>query len=142
MLLCEVIGDTQLTQNGKFKTLETRLDNQDALDSIIEKWTSVRSPMDAMKALQKKGVPSGAVQHPEDRMDHDPNSLAWNTFPEVQHDEMGPVRVEGMPMKFSKTPAVIEYGGPLLGQDNDFVYKEILQMDDDEIQALHDEGVI
>ena len=75
-------------------------------------------------------------------MDHDANTLEWDTFPEVEHREMGRVRVEGMPVKMSKTPAVIELGGPLLGQDNDFIYKELLSLDDGELEALHTKGVI
>ena len=140
--LCDVIGHPELAKDDRFATLESRMRNQDALDDIIQAWTDARSPFDAMNALQERGVPAAAVQHPEDRMDKDANSLAWNTFPEVKHREMGCVRVEGMPMKLSKTPAKIERGAPVLGQDNDFFYDEILMLDKAEQEALHAKGVI
>ena len=140
--LCDVIGHPELAKDDRFATLESRMRNQDALDDIIQAWTDARSPFDAMNALQGRGVPAAAVQHPEDRMDKDANSLAWNTFPEVKHREMGCVRVEGMPMKLSKTPAKIERGAPVLGQDNDFFYDEILMLDKAEQEALHAKGVI
>ena len=140
--MSKLIGGEAISGNGRFATLEGRMGNQDEMDEIIEKWTSVRKPYEAMDALQKVGVPAAVVQHPEDRADHDENSLEWNTFPEVNHAEIGRVRVEGIPMKFSKTPPVVEKAGNLLGQDNDYVYKELLQMDEDDLQALHDQGVI
>ena len=117
-------------------------ENQDALDMILEAWTSERPDFEAMDALQKRGVAAAAVQHPEDRMDKDANSLEWETFPEVKHLEMGRVRVEGMPMKLSKTPAKVRKGAPVLGEDNDFFYDEILMLDKAEQKALHDAGVI
>ena len=142
--ICEVIDRPELAQDARFATPEKRTldENQNALDAIMEAWTAARSDLEAMEALQAKGVPAAAVQHPEDRMDKDANSLAWETFPEVKHREMGRVRVEGMPMKLSKTPAVIEKGAPVLGEDNDFFYDEILMLDKAEQIELHDKGVI
>ena len=75
-------------------------------------------------------------------MDEDANTLAWDTFPEVEHGEMGRVRVEGMPMKLAKTPARIERGAPLLGQHNDFFYDDILMLDKAEQRELYAAGVI
>ena len=142
--ICEVIGQPELADDARFATLEARMDvaNQDAIDESLESWTSERSDFEAMDALQKKGVAAAAVQHPEDRMDKDANSLEWETFPEVKHLEMGRVRVEGMPMKLSKTPAKVRKGAPVLGEDNDFFYDEILMLDKAEQEVLHDAGVI
>ncbi len=140
--ICEVIGRHDLLADERLHAADGRMRHQDELDTAIEAWTCQRTPQDAMTALQAKGVPAAAVQHPEDRMDKDANTLAWNTFPEVQHGEMGRVRVEGMPMKLSKTPASIDRGAPLLGQHNDFFYNDILMLDKDEQRQLYAEGVI
>ena len=83
-----------------------------------------------MTALHVKAVPSAAVLRPRDRLHHDAHVQAWDTFPEVTHGEMGSVRVEGIPLRLSETPPVIRHGGPILGNDNDFVYKELLDLDD------------
>jgi len=144
--ISEVMGcpdlSPELSQDKRFRTLEDRIDNQDELDLVIEKWTSGRSPMEALQALQKRGVAAAAVQHTEDRMDHDPNTLAWDAFPEVEHDEIGRVRVEGMPMKLSETPAQIHRGAPLLGQHNEFVFGELLELGSEELKVLRAEEVI
>lgn len=140
--VCDAIGRTDLLTDDRFDTLPSRMRHQDALDAIVQAWTIQRAPSDAMDALQARGVPAAAVQHPQERMDEDANTLAWDTFPEVEHGEMGRVRVEGMPMKLDKTPARIERGAPLLGQHNDFFYDDILMLDKAEQRELYAAGVI
>lgn len=140
--VCDAIDRTDLLTDDRFDTLPNRMRHQDALDAVVQAWTSERAPSEAMDALQARGVPAAAVQHPQERMDEDANTLAWNTFPEVEHGEMGRVRVEGMPMKLAKTPARIERGAPLLGQHNDFFYDDILMLDKAEQRELYAAGVI
>ena len=140
--VCDAIDRTDLLTDDRFDTLPNRMRHQDALDAIVQAWTIEHTPSEAMDALQARGVPAAAVQHPQERMDEDANTLAWDTFPEVEHGEMGRVRVEGMPMKLAKTPARIERGAPLLGQHNDFFYDDILMLDKAEQRELYAAGVI
>ena len=140
--ICDTIGRDDLLTDDRFDTLPNRMRHQDALDAIVQAWTIEHTPSEAMDALQARGVPAAAVQQPQERMDEDANTLAWDTFPEVEHGEMGRVRVEGMPMKLAKTPARIERGAPLLGQHNDFFYDDILMLDKAEQRELYAAGVI
>lgn len=140
--ICDTIGRSDLLTDDRFDTLPNRMRHQDALDAVVQAWTIEHTPSEAMDALQARGVPAAAVQHPQERMDEDANTLAWDTFPEVEHGEMGRVRVEGMPMKLDKTPARIERGAPLLGQHNDFFYDDILMLDKAEQRELYAAGVI
>ena len=55
---------------------------------------------------------------------------------------IGRVRVDGMPMKLSKTPATIERGAPILGQHNQQVFGELLGLHPDTLAELGEEGVI
>ena len=140
--MCEATGCSDWAEDARFKTMEGRLEHQDDLDGLIEKWTSVRKPMEVMETLQQRGVPAAAVQQPEERIDHDPNTAAWGLFPEVEHPEIGRVRVDGMPIKLSETPAQFRRGAPTLGQHNEFVLGEILEFSGDEIAAFEKEGVV
>ena len=51
-----------------------------------------------------------------------------------------------VPVKMSDSPAYIggriDRGAPMYGEDNDYVYGELLGMSADEIKALGEEGVI
>ena len=140
--MCEATGRSDWKGDARFQTMEGRLKHHDELDDLIEEWTSVRKPMEVMEALQQKGVPAAAVQLPEERVDHDPNTEAWGLFPEIEHPEMGRLRVDGMPIKLSETPARFRRGAPTLGQHNKFVLGEVLEFSGVEIAAMEKEGVV
>ena len=55
---------------------------------------------------------------------------------------MGRVRVDGLPVHFSKTDWHIERGGPCLGEHNERVYGGLLGLSASEIDGLRGEGVI
>ena len=140
--MCEVMGLTDLAADSRLANVEGRVKHHDAIDIRIEEWTSARTPMQVMEAMQGKGVPSAAVQRPEDRTDRDLNTQSWGLFPEVEHPEMGRVRVDGSPIKLSETPAVIERGAPTLGQHNDEIFGDLLGMGSETVRSLSDRGVI
>lgn len=140
LTLCEIMAMTNAEK--QYPTLSSRMGHQDAIDAEITQWTRSRTPTEVMHAVQSKGVPSAAVQHPEDRMEHDPNTEAWGLFPTVTHQLIGEVRVDGMPMKFSETPAKIQNGAPILGQHNRQIFSEVLGIDKDTLEAFLEQGVI
>ena len=140
--ICDVMEFSDLSSDESLGSVECRIERHDELDKRIEEWTETRTPMQVMKSLQARGVPAAAVQHPEDRIEHDPNTKAWNLFPTVEHAEMGRARVDGMAVKLSDTPSVVQKGAPTLGQHNREVFGDILGMSKETVRALTHEGVI
>ena len=59
--LCQIIGSTQMSDDPRFKTLKSRLENVDALDDAISKWTSDRDHREVADLLQAHGIPAGPV---------------------------------------------------------------------------------
>jgi crotonobetainyl-CoA:carnitine CoA-transferase CaiB-like acyl-CoA transferase len=47
-----------------------------------------------------------------------------------------------MPFRMSATPATVRSGGPLWGEDNDYVFGELLGLSTAEIGRLETAGVI
>ena len=140
--LCRVLCLDDLAVDEELADVDGRMARHDEIDARIEAWTSIRTPMQAMESLQGVGVPAGAVQRPEDRIENDPNVREWGLFSEVEHPKMGRVRVDGMPVKLSRTPARIERGGPTLGQHNAQVFGDVLGMDESTIAEMTEQGVI
>jgi benzylsuccinate CoA-transferase BbsF subunit len=60
----------------------------------------------------------------------------------VQHDEVGPMRVEGVPIHMSETDWSMTRGAPCLGADNDLVYGSVLGLSQDEIDDYRERKVI
>jgi crotonobetainyl-CoA:carnitine CoA-transferase CaiB-like acyl-CoA transferase len=134
--------DAPWAQDARWKTLAGRIDGQDELDRRIEEWTRPQEKFALQRRIVEAGVPSAAVQKPAERIDHDPGTSELGLWPEVTHQEMGRVRVDGLPVHFSKTDWKIERGGPCVGQDTDRVLHDLLGYDEVEIARLHEEGIV
>ncbi len=138
----QAVVDEPWTREARFASLEDRLANQDALDAAIATWTGARDKFAAAEALRAAGVPAAPVQSPEERIDQDPRNAAFGLWPTVQHTQMGAVRVDGLPVRFSKTPWTIERGAPCVGEHTDEVLGELLGLGADELARLHEDGIV
>lgn len=144
---CKVIGKTELKDSPKFATLEARKTNEEELDGIIDEWTSSRTAEDVMTMLQKAGVAAAVVATGEDILDKDPQFRHRGTWVELDHPEYPEVDIPkyrtqtGNHFKLSKyTPQLKR--APLLGEHNEYVFKELLGVSDDEYERLVKDGVI
>ena len=63
-------------------------------------------------------------------------------FFELDHPVIGPARFEGTPIHFSEIEPDTWRSAPLLGEDNAYVFTEVLGMPADEVAELAAEGVI
>jgi crotonobetainyl-CoA:carnitine CoA-transferase CaiB-like acyl-CoA transferase len=146
LALAQVAGHSDWAADSRFATLSERIQNQDALEREVGQWTRSLDAYSAMTRLQAAGVPAGVCQTPEDRYDHDPQLAALEWLVEVTGTEIGRWPVYEVPIKMSASPFYapgrIERGAPGVGEDNAYVYGELLGMSEREMAALADEGVI
>ena len=103
----------------------------DALDDEIAAWTRSQQAEDLMHRLQSAGVPAGVVQTPED-LRNDPQLAHRGHYWMLDHPTMGHRAYDGPSFRLSETPAELTKAAPLLGEDNEKVYKEIIGMSDEE----------
>lgn len=137
--LASVVGDPW-TEDDRFDDLAGRLAHEADLDEAMARWTAAHDRNELAHRLQRAGVPAAAVARPVDRIERDPNTAAWGLWPTVTHDEIGDVRVDGLPVRFSASDWTIERGAPLLGQHNREVFGGILGMSDAELDRLAEVG--
>ena len=52
------------------------------------------------------------------------------------------IKMQNVAPKLSETPGAVRHVGPELGEHNDYVYREVLQLSDAEIEALSQGGHI
>lgn len=138
---CQVVGHPAWTQDSRFTTLTSRLDNQDALDSYVEAWTSQRTAEDVMARLQQAGIPAGVVANGED-MDRDPQLRARAYWATVTSPDEGEAILDGTPVKLSATPGGVAAPGPLLGEHTDAVLQRLLGYSEEQIAELKEERVV
>jgi benzylsuccinate CoA-transferase BbsF subunit len=136
------MGAPDWAADPRFATQAGRFANQDALDAHVAAWTQGRDRYAMMHALQARGVPAGVVQRAEDTNENDPHIAARGLFFELDHPVIGPARFEGTPIQFSVTEQQNWRSAPLLGEDNAYVFKELLGVPDGEFAILAEEKVI
>jgi crotonobetainyl-CoA:carnitine CoA-transferase CaiB-like acyl-CoA transferase len=141
--LVKAMDDPLWARELGFATQADRHANQDALDEHLSRWTSARDHHELTVLLQEHGVPAGAVQNARDVNEWDQQLAERGVFFELDHPVAGRARFEGVPFLMSgETEPVHWRSGPLLGEDNAFVFKSILGLDEDEFDALVAEGAI
>ena len=149
--LCRAIGSPEWSGEPEFATVEGRIANQDRLDALIGEWTGRLTADDAMERLQREGVPASIVSQGDDlyASEHlkarnfyrpSPSYVAERGTPawEWEHRDSlawsSPVSLSETPMEFGKYSNV--------GEDNDYVFREILGMPESEIEGLMESGAL
>lgn len=138
--LCWVMDKPAWTKDPRFENLEARKANEEALDKLIGEWTQGRDAQEVMETLQSAGVPAGVVLSAEGQF-ADAQVKYRNFFRNLDHQVIGRHAYDGFSFELSRTPGSLT-AAPTLGQHNEYVYKEILGMTDEEIGDLIAEGVI
>ena len=138
---CGVAGLEELAHVDRFADAEARYAHHDEIDGLIARWTADRDHYDVMEILQKAGIAAGPVLDQRDAH-NDPHLQARGTFEEASQEDVGTHLYTGSPYKMSETPIKIRRGPVQLGQDNEYVYKTLLEMSDEEYVRLERDGHI
>ena len=137
--LCRVIGNPDWCKEKRFSDQFGRWQNQDELNKLLGEWTKDFTHYEVMHTLQKVGVAAGASLSTEE-LYNDPHVRKRGIFIELNHPEVGKTIVCRSPWQSALTknnpPA------PLLGEHNEYVYKDLLGMSDGEIAELIEKKVI
>ena len=139
--LRQVMGDPSWAGRDEFSTLSKRKMHESALDQNIEKWTLEHSPEEIVEHLQRVNVAAGVVQNAED-LANDPQLLARHFFREIKHPILGVTKTDRFPILFRSDHESPWKSSPLLGEDNQYVYSELLGLTEDEFKDYRNKGII
>ncbi|MEQ8479364.1 MAG: CaiB/BaiF CoA-transferase family protein [Hoeflea sp.] len=93
-----------------------------------------------LEAFSAAGIWAGPVYGYEELV-NDPQIAHNKTFIEYDHPTEGHVKTPGFPMRFSKTPATVERGAPLVGEHTDEILRQA-GFSDERIDTLVKSGAI
>jgi formyl-CoA transferase len=138
---CDAIGRGELAEDARFAKNSNRVENREALIAILAEILLRRRTDAWIKVLNEASVPCAPVQT-IDQVFSAPQVIQRNMLIEVGHPTAGAVRMAGMPVKFSTTPASVRLPPPLLGQHTEEVLASWLKMANEEIAELKRKGVV
>ena len=149
--LCLALGGLKWCQGPEFATVLDRSRNQDQLDEHISGWTAQLTPEEVMEKLQQAGVPASIVSQGQDLFDS-PHLKARDFYRPTRYYQTergtdasqwkeGDSIAWSMPVRMSETP--MEFGHySNVGEDNPYVFEQILGMRPGDIDRLASEEVI
>jgi crotonobetainyl-CoA:carnitine CoA-transferase CaiB-like acyl-CoA transferase len=108
---------------------------------LINDWTINFDHIEIMQKLQKAGVMAGASLNVEEVV-NDPHLAERNFFVDIEYPDKTKLRRTGLPWKLSDTSRGNYRYAPSLGEQNNYVFSELLGISNDDIQKLKEEKVI
>lgn len=139
--LCAVMGRDDLATDERFLTVEGRMEHQELLETEIGEWAAARETSEIARLLDEAGVPYAKVASVAEVV-RSPQIAAREMIVEAEHPTLGRIRMPGNPIKMEKTPPTVRKAPPTVGEDNDYVYREVLGLSADELDRLRAEKAI
>ncbi|MFC1533140.1 CaiB/BaiF CoA transferase family protein [Thermodesulfobacteriota bacterium] len=135
------LGDPKWSRDERFSTTLNRYKNQDELDNLVEEWTMQHDHYAVMFMLQKEGVAAAPITN-ADAAYTDPHIKESGVLEKVTHPEAGTHIYPGIGWTMARTPNGIRRYACRLGEDNEYIYKTLLGISDEEYAELEREGHI
>ena len=139
--LCPALKRAELADDPRFAKNADRVANRQELIAILSAIFMTQTTEHWVAALNQADVPCAPVQT-IDQVFAAPQVLHRNMLVEVDHPTAGKIRMAGIPVKFSATPASVRLPPPLLGEHNDDVLSSWLGMKSEAIDQLKKKSVI
>jgi CoA:oxalate CoA-transferase len=137
---CSLIQRSDLASAPKFLTNRLRTENYEELFSILGEELKKKTTAEWLEIFGQR-IPCGPINNIQ-QVVNNPQVIAREMIQEVDQPGIGKVKVPGNPIKFSESP-ITNYGAaPVLGQDNEVILKDYLNLSTDEIKQLEEEKII
>ena len=133
--LCRVLEAGSLAADPRYAALARRLENRHALDAALGALTSTHNAGALAEALRHAGVPAFRSQSSIDLCGDD---WLWGRegFRMVSDHKNGSRPIIGPSWRMEPDMAKVERGAPLLGEHNDYVYREVLGLSQERLEDL------
>lgn len=139
--LCEAMGQPELARDPRFAEATKRNDAHEALDAVISSWTEKLPLAEIEAVLERAAVPATRIFTVADIF-ADPHYKARKSIIEAPDQHLGTVAMPTVVPRLSDTPGAVRHAGRDLGQDSRAVLREVLNMNDERIDALAREGIV
>ena len=142
--LAKLVGHDDWLTDPRFATRHGWVEHrEDVIRPAVESWAAQKTKLEAATELNANGLVAGpCFTAPE--VVADPHVAARDMLVEMPRvdDVPEPVLVPGNPVKLSNMAEGPETRVPWIGEHTDSVLHDDLGLDDDDLAALRDEGVI
>jgi crotonobetainyl-CoA:carnitine CoA-transferase CaiB-like acyl-CoA transferase len=140
--LCKALGIQELEKDPKFATMAVRGKNSEELIAILDKIFAAKPREEWMSILKNGGDFIYTIVNSINDLPDDPQMLANNYVVPYDHPAWGPIKVVGVPVRFSKTPGDPKGVAPEFGEHTEQVLLDLLGYSWEDIGRLKEQEVI
>jgi crotonobetainyl-CoA:carnitine CoA-transferase CaiB-like acyl-CoA transferase len=140
---CRIMGLGHMEEDPRFATALVRRDNYTECNAAAAQAFATRPRDEWLQLFKEEGAEfahSPILDYYE--VAEDQQALENNYVVDFDHPALGPVKMVGMPAKFSKTPMGIQCEAPELGQHTEEVLLDLLDMSWEDIASLKEQEAI
>lgn len=141
-IVCEAMGRPDLAGDERFLSNPDRVKNHAALKPLVEGWTQTLTSEEVVATLLTKGCPAAPINTIDKLVACPHVAGAREMFVEVEHPKAGAMKITGSHIKLTGTKPSVRTPAPLLGQDCEKVYGELLGYSAETVAHLRSEGVV
>lgn len=121
---CRAVERTDLLEDPRFSSNASRVAHCTELHEILEAIFQTRPAAEWLQLLEREGIPCAPI-NTVSRAAADPQVRERQMILEVQDPQAGPVKIAGLPIKFSRSACPIDRPAPELGAHTGEVLKEL-----------------
>jgi CoA:oxalate CoA-transferase len=141
-LLCQAIGKPELAEDPRFRGHMDRVANAEELRQIVQQWLdSMPGDEQIYRTLEANRVPYAPVLSVQQAM-REPHLREREIVRTVSDRFLGELELPGFPLRFSEFQRHLELEAPTLGEHNEEILRELLELDPDRIRQLEAAGVL
>ena len=136
-----LVGRPDLVEQPWFSSARERVAHVDELDGAVQDWIAARDLDTVVVAFEEVGAALFPV-YDVAQLFADPQVQARDAVTTVDDEDLGPLRMQNVWFRLSRTPGGIRFAGRRLGQDTDAVLTERLGYTPEQVAALRKDGVV
>lgn len=135
------IGREDMIDDPRFKNDMSRWQHTAAIDEIVQGWARPKTVDEILDILQPARIACDRVNRIDELIDDAQvatrEMIVWTDFP-----GLGRLPIPGMPLKLSSSPGETRRNAPGVGEHNEEVYRDLLELTPVELSALRKQGII
>ncbi|MCZ2110789.1 MAG: CoA transferase [Dehalococcoidia bacterium] len=140
--LVRFMGSPSWAASETMETAAGRATEEDAIEQRVAEWTATRDCTPLFRDLQAAGITAGPVLSAKDAAEdvHLREMGAWTPLPATA--DYPATEFNAPPYRFSRSNVTLRTAPALFGEHNNYVFREVLGLAEDEIERLRHLGHI
>ena len=136
-----LVGRADIAEKPWFCSAEQRVQRAELIDRPVAQWIGAHTFTEVVEAFHTAGAALAPVYDVE-QLTHDPHVLARDVLTTIQDEDLGPLKMQNLFFRMSRTPGTIRHSGRRLGQDTAAVLAQLAGVNPDDLGPLRERGVI